>query len=67
MQTYINKRAGFILGRHRPEGAEVEMTDRQARLYLLEGRVALKQRSRRASAPKKASSSDAAASGGTDQ
>jgi hypothetical protein len=39
MQTYINKRAGFIMGRYRPEGAEIKMTDSQARLYLMEGRI----------------------------
>lgn len=42
MQTYIIKRAGFLMGRYRSAGTEVEMPDRQARLYLLEGRVEVK-------------------------
>lgn len=39
MTTYTIKRAGFILGRYQLEGAEIDLNDRQARLYLLEGRI----------------------------
>lgn len=53
MQTYINNRAGFLLGRYRAKGAQLEMTDRQARLYLLEGRISSKLRTKRASTPRK--------------
>lgn len=53
MQTYINNRAGFILGRYRAEGAEVEMTEAQARLYITEGRISAKPRTKRASPAKK--------------
>lgn len=53
MQAYINNRAGFILGRHRAKGAEVEMTEAQARLYLTEGRISAKPRTKRASPVKK--------------
>ena len=63
MQTYINKRAGFIMGRYQPEGAEIEMTDVQARLYLLEGRIARKPVAKRTAPKKKAEAATDADSG----
>lgn len=48
MQTYTNNRAGFILGRYRAEGAQIEMTEAQARMYLLEKRISAKPRAKRA-------------------
>jgi len=68
MTTYTITRAGFIMGRYHAEGATIELTDRQARLYLLEGRIKRPARAaqprRGGGDPKKADAPKAAADSG---
>lgn len=41
MQTYTIQKPGFMFGKYMSSGATVDLTDRQARLYLREKRIAL--------------------------
>jgi len=64
MTTYTITRAGFFLGRYHPAGATIDLTDRQARLYLLEGRIRRPAQPKRRGAAKKADASTATADSG---